>query len=85
VSFIAFIYSLLIIVQTRRILSRPWAFVYIVIRLGFALLLRSALVLKIPLDAHIPEMVKAIAALLDLMTIREIHLAYNELFPESFK
>lgn len=82
-SFFALVYSILIIAQTRRILQRPWAFVYIFIRVLLALVLRAGMVLEVPMDIHLPDVIKALAAALDLITIREIHRAYKELFPET--
>ena len=82
-SFIALVYSILIITQTRRILSRPWAFVYIFIRVLIALALRAALLFQIPLPPYTADLVKVFAAFLDLLTLRAIHRAYRGLFPES--
>ena len=77
---IAFVYAFIILLRTRKILNRPWAFIFIALRVGSLLFLNGIMVLGVPVSLFILDILKIVWALLDLLTLIEIANGYKALF-----
>jgi len=72
VTIMALFYSFWLLSDSRKYLKRPWPFLFILLRLTLSAFLRGAMVLEISLG-QLPEIIKTITAILDLMTLITIH------------
>ena len=68
----ALLYAFWLLADSRKYLSRPWPFLFILLRLIITTFLRGAMIFEISLG-NLPELIKTAAAILDLMTLITIH------------
>jgi len=83
VTFMATIFALMLLGDTRRIYRMPWVFTFIAIRLSFSLLLRGVLWVHGTVDLHLDGALKTSFAFLDLFTIIQLWLGYGTVFDET--
>ena len=76
------IYAIRVLMQTRRIVSRPWCFVFIAIRVSLTMLLRLCIFYGFSLPILLEQGIVMLGTSLDLLTVVTMYRAYKELFAD---